>query len=1507
MRIKRSLKVVALVLAALLFFPSAALAALPNNTIVFGNKAYDLSLLNDTTRVNEILAAFVANGNTFAYVRPAGTIIDPNAQPVTNTASWPAIAYAPATGATVTYEAGNGAPVPTAVTVAATAAASSIQAGATTQITATATPSDATITYASSDEAKATVSATGLVTGVAAGSATITVTAAKTGMTSGTATVNITVTAMPVVSLTAAATLSVVDQATAQIAVTANPTDAVLAYASSDNTVATVNATGLVTAHKPGTATIAINGTRTGYTAATPVTVTVTVTKAASVITTVEVAAVSVEENKTATPSVAVKNQYGDAMTTGFTLGYSVNNAVVSVNATTGVITAAAYSASAHTATLTVTATPTTGTAKTGTATVTVTADTTKPTIVSASATDAKHIVVVFSEPVTAATAQTVANYQLYSYSSTTLYAMQAPTADSATVLVATAVLGPDNKTVTITLVDTDDDAAGPGGGWNTSAMLAGFVLGGMTNSNYMVYASNIADRAAMANTIAANSNVQFTASTSPDSAGPVVTSAAYDSGLLQLQVVFDETPTIIDQTKVSVVNGSNTVTLTAGNASVISGTTITWTLSAAQNTTLGTLGAGATANLVAVAVKDVANNNNLASTTTITALIRPAVTVAAYDETTNKVTITLNKAVTFASITDLTKFRIQYKADTGAWTDLVSTANFNTNFPLDTLTGTSGTSIVFKPSAAGIAQINAQKNTAGTVTYQFGITDLAMTDTAGNQNDTGAPGGASEVFVAMTYTAETVLPVINEAKYYVATDAAACVTTQTMYVKFDQKVQGAIVAGKVVVKYGATATTVDATVVGGNITTVATLDLNGLGMTIVLTAGGQTNMAANTTTIKIGVLAGSGLKDMNNNLMAAQEYAVQYIDNTPFGAFTALEHSSKQVFITWASGQLDETIAETIGNWTVYLTGNPNATTPLASAEMIDTDANGTKDTLVLNVTTGSALAVTAGTNYTVGYSNLKDTTAKTITNGTTAFASLAAEETTAPLLATGIVTGSNIKAAQYSDVDASSTINAGDTLTLVFNEPIVAPAAASLEAQFGTVGTASAARGADSNILVITFGTSPTLAFGAGVVGPNGIKDVATVAFAGTGFVTAPAAAAAPKPTSAVALDVNGDGVLGLSDTITVTYDKPVFLKGGRTVAHLVDDFSFSTAVVVKSVALSGSTAVITLNTGTVMTCGTGGTTVDTNVANVDIQNSWKVDATIATGGAKVVAGTDTVGPTIASVMYNDNSPAGNDANDTITITFNKAIVPNMATLAVGDFAFGNGGITPTSLIFTQTSPTTVVGAVYAAGGFDVVANTATLRLATAIEPKITDAYNNSAVRGAAMTITTGTADVAAPTVVRIKWNNKVGGTVDTLEAADNIVVTFSEAIDPTTLGLAIAPLAGGTAQNEADGDNVITWSAANDTMTIKNIATVRLVSVTGGAADDQIWSATVSADGKTVTYALVTAGTVPTFLAGDAADAPDDANSSITGATVTDLAGKTPANVTNIDAIVDDASRF
>lgn len=81
-----------------------------------------------------------------------------------------------------------------AVSVTVSPATQSVAAGSTTQLTAVVAPSGAhqAVVWSSSAPSKATVSSTGLVTGVAAGSATITATAVSDGSVVGTSAITVT-------------------------------------------------------------------------------------------------------------------------------------------------------------------------------------------------------------------------------------------------------------------------------------------------------------------------------------------------------------------------------------------------------------------------------------------------------------------------------------------------------------------------------------------------------------------------------------------------------------------------------------------------------------------------------------------------------------------------------------------------------------------------------------------------------------------------------------------------------------------------------------------------------------------------------------------------------------------------------------------------------------------------------------------------------------------------------------------------------------------------------------------------------------------------------------------------------------------------------------------------------------------------------------------------------------------------------------------------------------------
>src|SRR6266566_4743812 len=166
------------------------------------------------------------------------------------------------------------------VAVTVNPASASLTVSATAQLTATPKDSNGTalsgraVTWASNNPAVATVSPSGLVTGVAAGSATITATSEGQ---SGTATV--TVTNVPVASVTVSpASPSIAVGQTVQLAAVTKDaagnvlTGRTVTWTTSNSTVATVLATGLVTGVAAGTATITATSEAVAGTAASTVT-----------------------------------------------------------------------------------------------------------------------------------------------------------------------------------------------------------------------------------------------------------------------------------------------------------------------------------------------------------------------------------------------------------------------------------------------------------------------------------------------------------------------------------------------------------------------------------------------------------------------------------------------------------------------------------------------------------------------------------------------------------------------------------------------------------------------------------------------------------------------------------------------------------------------------------------------------------------------------------------------------------------------------------------------------------------------------------------------------------------------------------------------------------------------------------------------------------------------------------------------------------------------------------
>src|SRR5207244_3010453 len=236
------------------------------------------------------------------------------------------IATAAATGSTTIAATSEGQSGSSAVTVTAgplpvasvtvSPASASVRVGQAVQLTAT--PKDAsgnpltgrTVTWASSNTSVGTVNASGLVTGVVAGSTTITATSEGQ---SGTSVV--TVTLVPVASVTVSPAPASV-QAGQTVQLTATPKDAngntltgrTVTWASSNTSVGTVNASGLVTGVVAGSTTI--TATSEGKSGTSAVTVTAAPVPAAAVTVSAATAAGCVGQTTqlTATPDDATGN-----------------------------------------------------------------------------------------------------------------------------------------------------------------------------------------------------------------------------------------------------------------------------------------------------------------------------------------------------------------------------------------------------------------------------------------------------------------------------------------------------------------------------------------------------------------------------------------------------------------------------------------------------------------------------------------------------------------------------------------------------------------------------------------------------------------------------------------------------------------------------------------------------------------------------------------------------------------------------------------------------------------------------------------------------------------------------------------------------------------------------------------------------------------------------------------------------------------------------------------------
>src|SRR5258706_1329048 len=215
------------------------------------------------------------------------------------------------------------------------------------------------ITWVSSNPGAATVSSSGLATGVSAGTTTIVATSE-----SQTASATVTVSPVPVASVTVNPSSATIRVGTST-QLTAVPQDAsgaplsgrVVTWATSDGAVATVNASGLVSSSAVGSATI--TATSEGQSG----TSTITVTNVPVATVTLSPASATIGVGGTQQLSAVTKDSAANTLTGRVLTWSSSNTAVASVNAT-GLVSAVAAGSATITAT---------SEGKSGTAAITVT------------------------------------------------------------------------------------------------------------------------------------------------------------------------------------------------------------------------------------------------------------------------------------------------------------------------------------------------------------------------------------------------------------------------------------------------------------------------------------------------------------------------------------------------------------------------------------------------------------------------------------------------------------------------------------------------------------------------------------------------------------------------------------------------------------------------------------------------------------------------------------------------------------------------------------------------------------------------------------------------------------------------------------------------------------------------------------------------------------------------------------------------------------------------------
>jgi hypothetical protein len=915
------------------------------------------------------------------------------------------------------------------------------------------------------------------------------------------------------------------------------------------------------------------------------------------------------------------------------------------------------------------------------------------PEIVSVENVNGNQLVVVFSEAVDENNAETISNYVLRNV--TTGEQLTLGSSGNADY----AVLQADGKTVLITLSTATTDTLGVEDMGTLDAVQYRLFVNPVTSA----VATRVKDT--VGNYVAVNSYKDFTGGIGADTQAPVLVSASLDldagtNGKLTLTAneTVQASDAYVDQSKISI-GGISLATATVSSTG--SSESIVLDLTAELKSQVAAL-EDLTVNVQAGAFKDLAGNDNAAGSVVATSAVYVRLLSATYDELANQLTLVFDRAIDVSAFTNFAGVTLK-----GAANKTLA----NLGAVLKTIT--SSDTLVFEATAdEAISEFEGTGDAPASPAID--ITSGVFTGIDGKANARVTDG-------ALTYVNDDVKPYIVSASYDEETNLLHLVFNEKVSMNVDNfnedndvqffadgndQTEVADLTGvsnfyKDAAKSEDYANTGDyASEVWIGVPDSAATSIEGI---------------ADKTSLKLRLGNSGVLVDTNGNGndagTAETQVAVSYTSSATSALASAIVASKTGTDLKLLKATFDSNMnaasVENTANWQLYLKANPANQVAITKVDLL---ADGKTAYL------WTATALTVDATYVLKATGIQDTFGNSFTE------SAEIRATGATAAAVTLETGD----IRIKDVDGSGSLTAGDTITLVFKEPVVIDVAELSAGDFvkdnadspvDYLPNATFAAGANSNELVITLGadTNPVgkqiaLARGQDAITAASGQNVATGELR---TILPPVGVEPPTLQSVKYADSNNSGAIDEGDQLVLTFDVDVVASDGDFNENSIG-VSDNTDATTESIALqdgavvSGKTVTVRLASGGIIVGGSQAVNLNdvaslkVTLTSADLANKWGQAAKdIDFSNNIAITSDDTTGPALTAARFVANALDLNgdgdtqDTNETntngyVVLTFSEGVnVADNYADVINDFEFdisaNSFGSNPEILRFT------------------------------------------------------------------------------------------------------------------------------------------------------------------------------------------------------------------------------